>query len=205
MRRGNLVAMRKAAALAFAIPGMEIDIANGRELVARIERRFDGAHVPLGTTLLSPCAFRAAVGRATAHTRGGGRALFLGLAPDIDLQLHYVMPFTGASTPLGVIVSRVGERVVHVFATELDPVAVRCIVAATPLHPSLPTSGPGQVRVDVSWDDVTRVSLVHCETRIAALSTIRPYVEALMHSILVQAGVAEIVATVEAATAPSTG
>jgi hypothetical protein len=205
MSPGALVAMRKAAALAFAIPGMELDIATGNELVARVERRFEGANVPLGTTLLSPCAFRAAVGRATAHTRSGGRALFLGLDTDMDLQLHYFMPFTGAATPLGMIVSRVGETIVHVFATDLEPDPVRVLIGTVPLHPSLPTEGPDQICVNVSWDPVARVSLIYCETRLGAVAVARPHIEALMQTLLVRTGVAEIIASIEASAARSAG
>lgn len=206
-----LISMRKAAALAFAVPGMEVDIANGNELIARVERRFEGADVPLGTTLLSPCAFRAAVGRAAAHMGSGGRALFFGLAPDADLRLHHFMPFTGAATPLGMIVSRVGEAIVHVFAADLEPAQALAIISSTGISSKgIPSacSADGELGVEgvhVSWDPVAQVSLVHCETRVSTLGAMRARVECSMGELMVQMGVAEILASVGASTARSSG
>src|SRR5262245_24048267 len=116
--------MRKAAALAFAVPGLEVDVVHDGETIARIDRRFAADAVARSITLLSPCAFRVAVGRATTHCEQGGAAIFLGLPPDAEPELRYAMPFCGAVRPFGVVVARVEETVAHAFATTRSEEAV---------------------------------------------------------------------------------
>ena len=83
----TVLAMRKAAALAFAVPGLDVDISSGGDLIARVQRRFDWARVSPTTTLLAPCAFRSAVGRLIADGTSD-RALFLGHAATVIEQLR---------------------------------------------------------------------------------------------------------------------
>lgn len=197
----GLLAMRKAAALAFAVPGMEVDVIHRGHVVARVERRFDGGDLSLETTLLSPCAFRAAVGRAHVHASGGGTAVFLGLGVDTDPQLDYHMPFTGAARALGLIVSRVGEIVVHVFATQRPVEVVRTAIAGMAVHPALPE----EAAVNASWDPVAAVTLVYSEIRIGQLPTARPFIEATMDALMMRFAVDEITQAVAAQSSRSIG
>lgn len=191
-----LGAMRKAAALAFAVPGLEVDVVHDGALVARIERRFDGNDVPASTTLLSPCVFRSAVGGAVHHVEHGGSAVFLGLDATAEPTLLYSMPFTGAARPLGLIVSRVGETVLHVFATRSPRSLVDRALAEVngALHPSL-TDVP---EVHASWDPVVGVTLVFCEARSCTMAVLRPYIETAMESMLVRCAVGEILDDLDA-------
>jgi hypothetical protein len=184
--------MRKAASLAFAVPELEVDISHDDELLVRVERRLDAHDLPGGATLLSPCAFRGAVGRATAHARSGGRALFLGLANDADPDVSYHMPFSGATRPLGIIVARVGTTVVHVFATTVGRARVEATTRA--LHPAGATLDA--VAVCTARDPVTETTLVYCETPLGVLAHCRPAIERTMEMLLVSVGADEIVDTV---------
>src|SRR5262245_29666678 len=150
MNPAGLAAMRKAAALAFAVPGLEVDVVHEGRTVARIERRFAADTVPNWTTLLSPCAFRMAVGRATAHCASGGKAVFLGLDPDAQPELRYMMPFAGAVRPLGVVVARVDETVAHAFATTQPELAVSAVLVE-PRFRDL----PDDLSIQTAWDPVT--------------------------------------------------
>ena len=197
----GLLAMRKAAGLAFAVPGMEIDIVHHGRIVARVQRCFDGSDIALDTTLLSPCAFRAAVGRAHTHASEGGTAVFLGLAVDADPTLDYHMPFTGAARPLGLIVSRVGEIVVHVFATQRPVEAVRTVIASMSVHPAM----PDEAAVNASWDPVSAVTLVYSEVRIATLATARPFIEATIDAVMMRFAIDEITQAVAAQSSRSIG
>ena len=184
----GMVSMRKAAAMAFAIPGLEVDIAHDGAIVARVERRFDASHLPLATTLLSPCAFRSCVGRATAHTRGGGTVLFLGLGADAEPSLHYSMPFSGAARPLGLVVSRVGDIIVHVFATQAPADIAEHTIRSNRWHHELPDG----VTINTAWDPLTEVTLVFCEVDNAQLAVLRPVIEAAMESLNIELGVREV-------------
>ena len=201
----GLLAMRKAAALAFAVPGMEVDIAHGDRLVCRVERRVDGhvdAGVPAGVaTLLSPCAFRSAVGRAHVHARNGGTALFLGLGADADPTLAYHMPFTGAVRPLGLIVSRLNATVVHVFATECHVDHVREAIAAFTAHPAL----PADATIAASFDPVTAITLVYSEVRVGMLTLARPLIESSMEALMLRFGTDEVTRAVAAQSSRTLG
>lgn len=197
----GLLAMRKAAALAFAVPGMELDLIHHGQVVARVDRRCDGRNLALNTTLLSPCAFRAAVGQAHVHANSGGTAVFIGLGIDADPTLEYHMPFTGAARPLGLVVSRVGEIVVHVFATQRPVEVVRTALSSIAIHPAL----PDEAAVNASWDPVAAVTLVYSEVRIGSFPTARAYIESMMESLMVRFAIDEITLAVAAQSSRSIG
>jgi hypothetical protein len=171
-----LVSMRKAAALAFAVPGLEVDVRCAGELVA--------------TTGLCPGAFRAAVGRLV-NGRGEQSAL-LGPHAATDVHIDLFMPFTGAAGPFGMVVARLGEIIVHVFATTRPPSEAMVVVADVGCHPSITVS------VNASWDEVTQITLVHAESRICDVTAARPHIEAMMNAAFLRLAVDEITAAVAA-------
>ena len=197
----GLLAMRKAAALAFAVPGVEIDVTHRGTIIARVERRFDGADLALAATLLSPCAFRAAVGRAHAHATGGGTAMFLGLGADVDPTLEYWSANGGTADSLGLVMSRVGTMVVHVFATQRPVDAVHAVIRSMAVHPAL----PDEAAVHASWDPVTGVTLVYSEVPIGLLPTARPVVRSTMESLMLRFAVDEITQAVAAQSSRTSG
>lgn len=198
MNPETVLAMRKAAALSFAVPGLEVDISSGGQLIARIGRRFDCPHVPATTTLLTPCVFHDAVGRMLM-AGNVERAMFLGLQPQEPIRLEYFMPFTGAAQPLGRILSRVGETVVHVFATTRSIADVAGVIAEIGPHPSI------SIEINCSRDERTQITLVFCESRISEVASVRPHIESMMDRAFLRIAVDEITDAVAAEAARSTG
>ena len=186
-----IVSMRKAAALAFAVPGLEIDILAGAELVARVHRRPTEVVGP-GPARLCPSAFRAVIGSALAGNHGDGICL-LGPRPAADLRVELFMPFTGATRSLGMVVARFGETIVHVFATTRPPAEAAAIINEVGCHPAF------DVSVNASWDDTTQITLIHAESRICNVPLARPHIEAMMDAAFVRLAVNEITAAVAAA------
>jgi len=188
-----LVSMRKAAALAFAVPGLEVDIRTGAELVARVHRRRDH---PLGTVApsaigLCPGAFRTAIGNIVAGEHRAGVA-FLDSPKPPDIHVELFMPFTGATGSLGMVVARLGETIVHVFATTRPPSEATAVIAEVGCHPAI------NVAVNASWDATTQVTLVHAESKICNAPLARPHIEAMMNAAFVRLAVDEITAAVAA-------
>lgn len=141
------IAMRKAAALAFAVPGIGIDAGSAGRLVGHRDR--------LG-------------GQATVG-------------------------------PLGMVVARLGELIIHLFATTRPPSEALAVVADIGCHPSV------AVVVNASWDERNNITLVHAQSRIRELTVARPHIEAMMNEAFVRLAVDEIAAAVAAsATASST-
>ena len=171
-----LVSMRKAAALAFAVPGLEVDVRRAGELVA--------------TTGQCPGAFRAAVGRLVSGR--GEQSALLGPHAATDVHIDLFMPFTGAAGPFGMVVARFGEIIVHVFATTRPPSEAMVVVADVGCHPSITVS------VNASWDEVTQITLVHAESRICDVTAARPHIEAMMNAAFLRLAVDEITAAVAA-------
>ena len=189
-----LVSMRKAAALAFAVPGLEVDVRCAGELVARAHRRGDQATASdtgaTAMTTLCPAAFRAAVARLVdGH---GEHAAFLGPHSATDLRIDLFMPFTGAAGPFGMVVARLGEIIVHVFATTRPPSEALAVAADVGCHPSV------TVTVNASWDELTQITLVHAESRMCDVTVARPHIEAMMNAAFLRLAVDEITAVVAA-------
>jgi len=175
-----LVALRKAATLAFAVPGLEVDVRSAGELVARADRRGDHC----------PGAFRAAVGRLL-NGRGDQRVCFAAHA-STDLHIDLFMPFTGAAGPFGMVVARLGENIVHVFATTRPPSQALAALADVGCHPSI------AVTANASWDELTQITLVHAESRLCDVTVERPHIEAMMSAAFLRLAVDEITAAVAA-------
>ena len=192
-----LIAMRKAAALAFAVPGVEIDLRSAGELVARVHRRGGRATDTSTAGVLCPAAFRSAVGRLVSGQ--SEHAEFLAQRATTDLGVDLFMPFTGAAGSLGMVVARLGEILVHVFATTRPPSDALIAVADAGCHPAI------AVTVNASWDELTRVTLVHAESRTSHAMVARPHIEAMMNAAFFRLAVDEIAAAIaEPATRPAT-
>ena len=140
------IATRKAAALAFAVPGGEVDARRAGLLVGRSSRQ-------------------------------GGQAVV---------------------GPLGIVVARLGEIIVHVFATTRPVPEALAVVAEVACHPSV------AVVVNASRDERTNVTLVHAQSRICDLIVARPHIEAMMNAAFVRLAVDEITAAVAASATAST-
>ena len=136
------IATRKAAALAFAVPGVGVDAHRTGRIVGRTDRQ-------------------------------GGQAVV---------------------GPLGMVVARLGEVVVHVFATTRPTAEALAAVNDIGCHPSV------AVFVSTSWDERTNITLVHAQSRICDLAVARPHIEAMMNAAFVRLAVDEIIAAVAAST-----
>jgi len=136
------IALRKAAALANAVPGVRVDARTAGRLVGRTDRQ-------------------------------GGQAVV---------------------GPLGMVVARLGEVVVHVFATSRPTADALAAVTDVGCHPSV------AVFVAASWDERTNITLVHAQSRICDLAVARPHIEAMMNAAFVRLAVDEITAAVAAST-----
>jgi len=194
--------MRKAAALAFAVPGLEVDVRSAGEVVARV-RRTMGDRNHAGTydsddtddacpAIVCPAAFRSAVGQALTGRTTPLPFLDLNRCPTMRPSLF--MPFTGATRRWGMVVARLGEVIVHVFATTRPPSEAMSALERAGCHPSI------AVTVDASWDAMTQITLVHAESRICDLTIARPHIEAMMDAAFLHLAVEEITTAVAATT-----
>lgn len=134
--------LRAAATLIHSVPGLQAQILGDGILVAEV-RRGGGGETTLGDSdggllacgskeshpaydsgssavVLSPCAFRAAVGQATQHHREGRPLRFLHLDDGTDPTVE-ISTGTGALRPGGLVSAQLDDCRIWAFATSLAP------------------------------------------------------------------------------------
>jgi hypothetical protein len=168
MRPFALDALRRSALLAASLPGIRIRLTHDGDTLAVVHgaghrRIVDGVlHLGVG-------AFRHAVADAWRHQAGGGRVAMLGLAEDVEPEIHLGVGSCGTVRPGNVLVVRQGGAWVYAFATTLDvheaTAALQPLTdegaAASRGHPSV--GAPLVARLDLHRDDLLAATLVWTE------------------------------------------
>lgn len=139
-------ALRAGATLTHALP-LQLRLHHAGRVLAAVSRPpFAGA---AGARLITPCAFRAAVGEAWRLQQAGHAVVFAGLPADVEPEATIEVPPSGEVRPGGIYQLPWADGVLSVFATT---------ASAAIIERAAPPS------VDAHLDRVTGVSLV----RIAA-------------------------------------
>lgn len=167
MRPLALDALRRSALLAASLPGIRIRLTHGDDTLAVVHGT-GGRRVVDGVLHLGTGAFRQAVGDAWRHQEAGGRVAMLGLAEDVEPQIHLGVGACGTVRPGNVLVVRQAGAWVYAFATTLDVEAATS--ALSPLTEGTagrphahPSAGRLVARVDLHHDDRLAATLVWTE------------------------------------------
>ncbi|HEY6532141.1 MAG TPA: hypothetical protein VIY72_07545 [Acidimicrobiales bacterium] len=194
----GLGALRAAATLTHSLPGLPARVRGGGQVVAEVRRTDDADElddVEGSPLVLSPCAFRVAVGRAMHHHRDGRRLRFLDLPEGRDPEVELGTPGSAGIRPGGLYRAELDDCHIWAFATSLVPGTAhelgRSIVDAAGDLPTLLTLG-------LRPDPVTEITLAFARTTADDGSTeeaaVLEVLEQLMarwtvHELLVAAGV----------------
>lgn len=157
-------ALRTAATLTHGLPTLRARVRLGDRVLLEIVPPDDEGNV-VGASgdspVMTPCAFRCAVGEAYRRHLGGEHLLFLGLPPASDPAIDIATLRSGAARPGGLYRVPLGDRSVWAFATTFPPVpghelALDLIEQAT-AHQRV-------AYVGIHPDPVTEISLAWVET-----------------------------------------
>jgi hypothetical protein len=166
MRPLALDALRRSALLASSLPGMRIRLAYGTDTLAVVHgsarRRIVDGVLHLGTA-----SFRHAVADAWRHQCSGGRVAMLGLAEELEPEIHLGVGSCGTVRPGNIVVVRQAGAWVYAFATTLDAgeasAALRGLSEGERDADPLPAGGPLVARVDLHRDELLGATLVWTE------------------------------------------
>lgn len=169
MRPLAIDALRRSAVLAASLPGIRIRLTHRGDTLAVVHGT-GGRRIIDGVLHLGTGAFRHAVADAWRHQESGGRVAMLGLAEDVEPEIHLGVGACGTVRPGNVLVVRQAGAWVYAFATTLDIEAATA--ALQPLahgsangvhvHPSAGTGG-AVARVDLHHDERLAATLVWTE------------------------------------------
>lgn len=177
-----LGALRVAATLTHLLPGLRARVRVGPTTLVDVFVPEPGEAVaPTALRVLSPGAFRCAVGQAHRRQQAGERLSLLGLPGGIDPAVDVATPPGGASRPGGLYRVRAADRWLWAFATTLDAAVAldlgRPLVAEADLGHDLCALG-------IRADPVTDVSVAYAETTATAGSAAEAAVIDLLESLL---------------------
>jgi hypothetical protein len=167
MRPLAIDALRRSALLAASLPGIRIRLTHDGDTLAVVQGTA-GRRIVDGVLHLGTGAFRHAVADAWRHQEGGGRVAMLGLAEDVEPEIHLGVGACGTVRPGNVLVVRQAGAWVYAFATTLG-----LEEAAAALQPMSggshswehPSAGAGRLvaRVDLHHDERLAATLVWTE------------------------------------------
>lgn len=168
MRPLAIDALRRSALLAASLPGIRIRLTHDGDTLAVVQGA-SGRRIVDGVLHLGSGAFRHAVADAWRHQEGGGRVAMLGLAEDVEPEIHLGVGACGTVRPGNVLVVRQGGAWVYAFATTLDlgaaAAALQPMTEGTGNASAHPSTGGGPVvaRVDLHHDERLAATLVWTE------------------------------------------
>lgn len=192
----DLGALRVAATLAHSLPGLAV-LASRPDGAVLVEvaaaaagrgREHPAAARPARRTV-TPCEFRAAVGRAVARTAEGRRLAFGGLPAGVAPTVELVAPPGGAIWAGGRCRVPVEGRWWWAFASTLE------LDRAHGLGEELVANGTGLGTGDelrLRWDPLTQVSMAYIETAAAPGSDHERAVVDLLDALLARWAVDEL-------------
>lgn len=150
MTTQGMAALRLAATVAHCLPGVRLRVRDGDRTLLTVARPpFDA-----DDTVVGPCVFRRVVGRAHERVKAGTSLSFMGLAPGVDPSVDTGVRPGDAVLPGGIHRVRVGDGIVHAFATTLPARHCRSV---------LDQGDWGEVHLH--GDAATEVTLVHTVRR----------------------------------------
>lgn len=153
----GLTALRRAATVAHALPGVRLRLRHDNSTLLEVTRT-----PPLTPPVIGPCAFRHAVARAHEDMKHGRVVSMVGLTPGVDPALDVGVRPGDAAHADGMYRIAFGEVDLHAFATTLSPRQCRQLLddRATPVcrHPS--AAHVLELRHDVA----TEITIVHVAT-----------------------------------------
>lgn len=153
MTAAGMVALRLAATLAHALPGIRVRIRDQHRTLLDVARP---PH-PAGRGIV-PCAFRMAVTRAHEQIKAGARLAFMGLPEGTDPAVDIGVRPCDRVLPGGIYRISAGDLHIHAFATTLSRRKCRDILSRRSA-PTLEDDGRDDVRLH--YDAATEVTLVH--------------------------------------------
>jgi hypothetical protein len=168
MRPLAIDALRRSALLAASLPGIRIRLTHDGDPLAVVHGT-DGRRIVDGVLHLGAAAFRDAVADAWRHQEGGGRVAMLGLAEDVEPEIHLAVGPCGTVRPGNVLVVRQAGAWVYAFATTLDvdtaAAALQPMATGTGRADAHPSAGTGKLlaRVDLHHDERLSATLVWTE------------------------------------------
>lgn len=186
-------AMRIAASVAVAAPGIRLLIRDGkRHLLTVVAPPFPDVDHPV----VPPCAFRSAVARGRTIVEQGHRLSFLDLPGGNEPVIEVDLPSGDRALPGGIY--RIGHDRCwsHLFPTDLDLDATKA--AAADGSPSIPVDGPAGsrgTRVGFHHDAATAITLVHTTCDAGDVGAARRQVEVL-EAVLARCVTAELLSEV---------
>ncbi|HEV8299014.1 MAG TPA: hypothetical protein VGQ20_17025 [Acidimicrobiales bacterium] len=125
----GLTVMRRTATLLHATPGLRARLRWQGDTLLEVGRPEPGEPEPAGRWL-TPCAFRAAVGRAVRASHEGRTIAVLGLEPGNDPSLD-LRARRGVLLPGGIVQLVSAGSLELAFATALDPASVERLIEPT--------------------------------------------------------------------------
>ena len=168
MRPLAIDALRRSALLAASLPGIRIRLMHDGDTLAVVHGT-GGRRIVDGVLHLGTGAFRHAVADAWRHQEGGGRVAMLGLAEDVEPEIHLGVGACGTVRPGNVLVVRQAGAWVYAFATTLDldeaAAALRPMSGGSSHAYEHPSAGAERLvaRVDLHHDERLAATLVWTE------------------------------------------
>ncbi|MBW3669019.1 MAG: hypothetical protein KY443_07370 [Actinobacteria bacterium] len=164
-----MAALRLAATMAHCLPGVRLRVRDGDRTLLTVARPpFDEDGPVVG-----PCVFRRVVGRAHEQLKAGTCLSFMGLAADVDPAVDAGVRPGDAVLPGGIHRVRVGDGIVHAFATTLPARHCRSV---------LDRGHWGDVHLH--GDVATEVTLVHTVTHDGATTSAPASLEELLAALV---------------------
>lgn len=142
----GIAALRIAATLAHALPGVSIRLRDGQRTLLVVADAADASGQAIG-----PCAFRMAVARAHEHIKSGARLAFMDLPEGVEPAVDVGVRTGDRALPGGIYRVSVGDRTIHGFATTLPPRRCRRLLDGAVSSEAL----------RLHHDAATEVTLVH--------------------------------------------
>jgi hypothetical protein len=193
-----LGALRVAATLTHSLPGLRarVRLDEGALLdVVAPDGAVDGRPVWVGgARMISPCAFRRAVGHAHRNPDGGGSRALLDQPPEWVPAIDISVPRSGAARPGGLYRVPIERRSLWGFAVTLDPTTAHR-VGADLVDAVMPLDGV--LSLGIRPDEATGVSIAFAEITAPPGSIHEAVVVDLLESLLARWAVHELVASID--------
>lgn len=142
----GIAALRIAATLVHALPGISVRLRDGQRTLLKVADPADASGRAMG-----PCAFRMAVARAHEQIKSGARLAFMDLPEGVEPAVDIGVRSGDRALPGGIYRVRVGDQTIHGFATTLPPRRCRRL-----LHGAVSSEA-----LRLHHDAATEITLVH--------------------------------------------
>lgn len=152
----TMVALRHAAAIAHALPGVHLRIGSDTGTLLEV-----GSPCVVDGPAMGPCAFRMAVARGHEMVKQGIEVGFLDLPPAADPHIQIALGPGGAALPGGIYRVTSGEVHLHAATTTLPVRRCRQILADR----DVPAGVPEHEGIALRFDAATEITVLHTAGR----------------------------------------